>query len=265
MKVILLAGGFGTRLAEETSTRPKPMVEIGGRPLLWHLMHLYAGHGYKDFIVACGYRGEVIKEYFRSLPMRTSDYVIDLADGSVEIVKGGGLDWKVGAIDTGIETPTAGRVLRLRPWIGDERFMVTYGDGLADINLGALAAFHEAHGRLATVTAVRPPARFGALTLRGDQVAEFLEKSQAREGWINGGFFVFEPQVFDYLDDKSALERGPLDQLASEGQLMAFRHDGFWQPMDTLRDKQTLEALWQSGEAPWLKTSRVTGTAVGSS
>jgi glucose-1-phosphate cytidylyltransferase len=265
MKVVLLAGGFGTRLSEETATRPKPMVEIGGRPLLWHLMQMYADHGFKDFLVACGYRGEVIKEYFRSLPIRTSDYVIDLADGSLEIVKPAGLDWKVGAIDTGIDTTTAGRILRLGPFIGNERFMVTYGDGLANVDVGALLDFHHRHGRLATVTAVRPPARFGALALDGPRVVEFVEKPQASEGWINGGFFVFEPGVFSYLDESSPLERGPLDRLAAEHQLMAFRHDGFWQPMDTLRDKQQLEALWQSGEAPWIRSNRIVGSVAASS
>jgi glucose-1-phosphate cytidylyltransferase len=265
MKVVLLAGGFGTRLSEETATRPKPMVEIGGRPLLWHLMQFYADYGFKDFLVACGYRGEVIKEYFRNLPIRTSDYVIDLADGSLEIVKPAGLDWKVGAIDTGIETSTAGRILRLRPLIGNEPFMVTYGDGLGNVDLASLLDFHRHHGRLATITAVRPPARFGALALDGSRVVEFAEKPQASEGWINGGFFVFEAGVFSYLDDSSPLERGPLNRLAAEQQLMAYRHEGFWQPMDTLRDKQHLEALWQSGEAPWTKPNRNVGSVAASS
>lgn len=263
MKVIFLAGGLGTRLSEETATRPKPMVEIGGRPILWHLMQLYASHGFKDFLVACGYRGEVIKEYFRSLPVRTSDYVIDLADGSVEVVRASNLDWKIGAIDTGIETTTAGRILRLRPLLGERPFMVTYGDGLGDVDLTALVAFHRSHGKLATVTAVRPPARFGALTLDGPHVLEFAEKPQVENGWINGGFFVFEPGVFDHLDEGSPLERGPLERLASRRQLTAFRHEGFWQPMDTLREKQLLEALWQSGEAPWAK--RITGSVSASS
>lgn len=235
MKVVLLAGGLGTRLAEETRTRPKPMVEIGGKPMLWHLMHLYARHGFTDFLVACGYRGETIQEYFRDLR---------------------GVDWTVSPIDTGIDTPTAGRILHLGPLIGDETFMVTYGDGLADIDITALVAFHREHGRLATVTAVHPPARFGALALDGPRVTEFAEKPQAGEGWINGGFFVFEAGVFEYLDAASPLERGPLDQLARAEQLMAFRHDGFWQPMDTLREKESLEALWQTGAAPWLGLSK---------
>jgi len=254
VKVIILAGGLGTRLAEETATRPKPMVEIGGHPLLWHLMQLYAAHGLKDFLVACGYRGEMIKEYFRNLSIRTSDYVINLADGSVDIVKKTDLDWKVGVVDTGVETPTAGRILRLRSLVGDQPFMATYGDGLGDVDLTALLAFHRRHGKLATVTAVRPPARFGELVLKDSQVTAFTEKPQTSAGWINGGFFVFEPAVFDYLDDTSSLERGPLERLATDGQLMAFRHDGFWQPMDTLREKHLLEDLWQRGEAPWLKT-----------
>jgi glucose-1-phosphate cytidylyltransferase len=260
MKVIFLAGGLGTRLAEETATRPKPMVEVGGHPLLWHLMQLYAEHGYKDFLVACGYRGEMIKEYFRNLSIRTSDYIVNLADGSVEIIRKSDLDWRVGAIDTGLETPTAGRILRLRPLVGNEPFMVTYGDGLGSVDITALVAFHRAHGKLATVTAVRPPARFGELILTGSLVREFAEKPQTRAGWINGGFFVFEPEVFDYLDETSALERGPLECLAADRQLMAFGHEGFWQPMDTLREKQLLEALWQSGEAPWLTSRQATGT-----
>jgi glucose-1-phosphate cytidylyltransferase len=241
------------------------MVEIGGRPLLLHLMQCYADYGFKEFLIACGYRGEVIKEYFRSLPIRTSDYVIDLAEGTLEIVRPTRFDWRVGAIDTGLETSTGGRILRLRPLIGAEPFMATYGDGLGDVDLGALAAFHRSHGRLATVTAVRPPARFGALVLDGPRVLEFAEKPQTREGWINGGFFVFEPGVFDYLDEDSPLERGPLERLAEAGELRAFRHDGFWQPMDTLRDKHHLEALWQSGEAPWLRSRPMTGGEAASS
>jgi glucose-1-phosphate cytidylyltransferase len=265
MKVLLLAGGRGTRLAEETATRPKPMIEIGGRPILWHLMGLYAAHGFKDFVIACGYKGELIKEYFRNLPIRTSDYVIDFADDSVEIIKATDLDWRVAAIDTGMETTTAGRILRLRSLVGDAPFMVTYGDGLGAIDITALVAFHRQHGRLATVTAVRPPARFGALALDGSEVVEFAEKPQTQAGWINGGFFVFEPAVFDYLDEVHSLERQPLERLAAERQLMAFRHEGFWQPMDTLREKQLLEALWQSGEAPWTRPGRTTGAAPASS
>ena len=252
MKVIILAGGRGTRLQEETVVRPKPMVEIGGRPLLWHIMKSYAAHGFKDFLIACGYKGEMIKEYFGNFFLHESDYVIDLGDGSLEVVNTGKLDWKVGVVDTGQETMTGGRILRLKEWIGDETFMVTYGDGVGSVDISALARFHAQHGRLATVTAVRPPARFGELVLSGSEVTEFAEKPQTTEGWINGGFFVFEPGIFDYLDgDDTALERAPLQRLATEGKLLAFRHEGFWQPMDTLREKEQLEQLWASGRAPW--------------
>ncbi len=252
MKVIILAGGHGTRLAEETSVRPKPMVEIGGRPILWHIMHIYAQHGFKDFLVACGYKGEMIKEYFHNFFVHNSDYVINLKTGSLDIIHQNGIDWQVGVVDTGLDTMTGGRILRLQRWVGRETFMATYGDGLGDVNIRALLDFHRAHGRLATVTAVRPPARFGGLVLEGEAVYEFSEKPQTESGWINGGFFVFEPEVFDYLGgDASILEREPLERLAAAGQLMAFRHPGFWQPMDTLREKQYLESLWTSGQAPW--------------
>lgn len=252
MKTVILAGGKGTRLAEETETRPKPMVEIGNKPILWHIMQIYACHGFKDFVVACGYKGEMIKEYFYHFCMRSNDYIINLRDGSCNIVNRNGIDWQVGVIDTGLETMTGGRILRLRAWLSGETFMVTYGDGVGNIDIAALLAFHRTHRRLATVTAVRPPARFGGLTLDGDCVSKFSEKPQAGEGWINGGFFVFEPGIFQYLqDDQTILERETLEALASDGELMAFRHDGFWQPMDTLREKQLLETLWQSGKAPW--------------
>jgi len=252
MQVVILAGGHGTRLAEETGTRPKPMVEIGGKPILWHIMNIYAAHGFKEFLVACGYRGEMIKEYFHNAFIHGSDYVVDLRDGSVELVNAGSVDWRIGVIDTGVETQTAGRILRLRAWIGETTFMVTYGDGVANVDMRRLVDFHQRHGKLATVTAVRPPARFGGLSLDGDAVREFSEKPQAGEGWINGGFFVFEPGVFDYLGgDETLLEREPLERLAADRQLMAFRHEGFWQPMDTLRDKHLLEQLWTSGKAPW--------------
>lgn len=252
MKVIILAGGKGTRLAEETAVRPKPMVEIGGKPILYHIMRTYAAHGFREFLVACGYKGEMIKEYFHNFPIRSSDYFIDLATGDRTVVNGCGIDWRIGLIDTGVETMTGGRLLRLRKWIGDEPFMVTYGDGLGDINVCALAAFHRSHGKIATVTAVRPPSRFGNLTLEAGTVCEFAEKPQTQDGWINGGFFVFNPEIFDYIeDDQSVLESRILGRLAEERQLMAFRHLGFWQPMDTLREKQLLETLWASGHAPW--------------
>jgi glucose-1-phosphate cytidylyltransferase len=252
MKVIILAGGKGTRLAEETTVRPKPMVEIGGKPLLWHLMKVYAANGFTEFLVACGYKGEMIKEYFHNFPIHSSDYFIDLATGTRTELNGTGINWRVGLIDTGLETNTGGRILRLREMIGDEPFMVTYGDGLGNINVCALAEFHRAHGKIATVTAVRPPSRFGNLTLKGNTVSEFAEKPQAHEGWINGGFFVFSPGIFDYLsDDDTCLEQEPLERLSKEHELMAFRHSGFWQPMDTLREKQLLESLWQNGQAPW--------------
>ncbi|MFQ5690921.1 MAG: glucose-1-phosphate cytidylyltransferase [Gemmatimonadota bacterium] len=252
MKVVILAGGRGTRLAEETSTRPKPMVEIGGRPILWHIMNTYAAYGHTDFLIACGYKGEMIKEYFHHFFLHTSDYFMDLRDGSLEVINANAMDWRVGLVDTGTETMTGGRILRLKEWLEDETFMVTYGDGLADVDLAALEAFHRSHGRLATVTAVRPPARFGGLSLDGERVTEFSEKPQAGGGWINGGFFVFEPGVLAYLDgDDTILEHEPLERLASRGELMAFRHAGFWQPMDTLREKELLESLWASGGAPW--------------
>ena len=252
MKVVLLAGGRGTRIAEETTTRPKPMVEIGGRPILWHIMKIYASYGNKEFIVACGYKGEMIKEYFHNYYIHNSDYVIDLHDGSRKVVKTNGDDWEVGLVDTGVDTQTGGRILRLKDWIDGQNFMVTYGDGVAKIDISKLVEFHIAHGKIATVTAVRPPARFGGLDLDGDKVREFTEKPQTGEGWINGGFFVFTHAIFDYLnDDQTILEREPLERLANAGELMAYRHSGFWHPMDTLRDKNILEELWASNQAPW--------------
>ncbi|MGH9799351.1 MAG: glucose-1-phosphate cytidylyltransferase, partial [Blastocatellia bacterium] len=221
MQVVILAGGRGTRLAEETGLRPKPMVEIGGKPVLWHIMNIYAHHGFKDFLVACGYKGEMIKEYFHNYFIHHSDYVINLSDRSMKIINPSPLDWRIGAIDTGLDAMTGGRILALKRLIGDETFAVTYGDSLGDVDVRALVEFHRAHGKLATVTAVRPPARFGELILDGDRVSEFREKPQTGEGWINGGFFVFEPQVFDYLsDDQSVLEREPLERMAAAGQLM---------------------------------------------
>lgn len=252
MKTVILAGGRGTRIAEESALRPKPMVEIGGHPVLWHLMQIYASHQARDFIVACGYKGQLIKEYFRDLLVLTNDFTVDLGSGALDVVDGPRPDWRVSVVDTGLDTMTGGRISRLRSWIGDETFMATYGDGLGDIDITALLAFHRAHGKLATVTAVRPPARFGSLVLDNGRVAEFSEKSQTDAGWINGGYFVFEPGVFGVLGgDDCVLEREPLEQLANDGQLMAFRHEGFWQPMDTLREKEQLEALWTGGHAPW--------------
>ena len=228
------------------------MVEVGGRPLLWHVMNIYAAHGFKRFLIACGYKGDMIKEYVHAFALRNSDYIVDLRDGAIQILNPSGVDWQVGVIDTGLGTMTGGRLLRLQKWIGNETCMVTYGDGVSDVDVGSLVAFHKAHGRLATVTAVRPPSRFGELVLVDDVVCEFSEKPQVSTGWINGGFFVFEPGVFDYLaGDDTILEREPLERLAASKQLMAFKHTGFWQPMDTLRDKELLESLWAGGRAPW--------------
>lgn len=250
MKTIILAGGLGTRLAEETGLRPKPMVEIGGRPILWHIMNIYASQGYKDFLVACGYKGDLIKEYFANFFIHNSDFFVDQSDGSREIIGSNSCNWRTGLIDTGQGTMTGGRVLRMRELIGDETFMVTYGDGLGNIDINELLKFHRSHGKKATVTAVHPPSRFGAMSLDEEAVVEFSEKPQ--EGWINGGFFVFEPSVFDFLqDDSTILEREPLEKLTLENELMAYRHDGFWQPMDTLREKQILEDFWATGTPPW--------------
>ncbi len=252
MKVVLLAGGRGTRFAEETTVRPKPMIEIGGMPILAHLMHLYGAFGYQDFIVACGYKGDIIKSYFAEFGIRQTDWCLDLRTGKRSILNSTLPDWRIAAVDTGQETMTGGRIRRLMPLLENETFMVTYGDGLADLDIRQLVRFHQSHDRLATVTAVRPPARFGCLVLENNRVEAFLEKPQAQGGWINGGFFVFDAGVFDYLkDDQTVLEKEPLERLARDGQLAAFRHHGFWQPMDTLREKQLLERLWESGEAPW--------------
>jgi len=252
MNVVILAGGFGTRLAEETDRVPKPMVEIGGRPVLWHIMKHYAHHGFRDFYVTLGYKGEMIKRYFRDYYTLTGNMMINLSKGEVEMQNRELEEWVVHLIESGLQTYTGGRVKRLEPWLRDETFMVTYGDGVSDIDLRDLVDFHRAHGRLATVTAVRPPARFGGLIFDGDLVSEFTEKSQIGEGWINGGYLVLEPEVFGYLDgDETSLEGDTLEQLAAEGQLAAYRHDGFWQCMDHLRDVRLLESLWQKGKPPW--------------
>jgi len=252
MKVVILAGGQGTRLAEETEVRPKPMVEIGGRPILWHIMNIYAHHGHKDFIVACGYKGEIIKEYVHNFFLHNSDIAVNLKDGSHQVLGTSSVDWRITAVDTGLNTMTGGRVRRLKHLLGDEPFMVTYGDGLGTIDIAALLAFHKQHGKLATITAVRPPSRFGELILEGQQVKRYAEKPQTSQGWINGGFFVFSPRVLDLIeDDATVLERKPLERLANDSQLMAFQHEGFWQPMDTMAEKEHLEKMWTTGSAPW--------------
>jgi len=252
MKVAILAGGFGTRLAEETEVRPKPMVEIGGQPILWHIMKIYAHYGFKDFVIALGYKGEYIKKYMLDCCSLTSNLTVDLKNGTIVRHGSNDLDWTVQLIDTGMKTQTGGRIKRLAPYLGNETFMLTWGDGVADIHLDKLLAFHRSHGKLATLTAVRPPARYGHLELSGDSIKEFSEKPQTRAGWINGAFFVLEPGVFNYIEgDHTQWEKEPLENLARGGQLKAYKHTSFWQCMDTLREKYILENYWNSGNAPW--------------
>lgn len=253
MKTVILCGGLGTRLSEETQVKPKPMVEIGGRPILWHIMKIYERHGFNDFTLALGYKGEVIKDYFLNYHARQSDLTVHLQDGQVDYSNPTAEDWRVSMIDTGANSMTGGRLLRLKPHLeSGGTFMLTYGDGVSDVDLTALLAFHRSHGHLATVTAVRPPVRFGELSIEKNRVSKFQEKPQAGEGWINGGFFVFEPDVFDFIsDDSTLLEREPLEQITKKGELMVYQHPGYWQCMDTMRDKATLEDLWVNDKAPW--------------
>lgn len=259
MKVVILAGGYGTRLSEETAVRPKPMVDIGDQPILWHLMKFYSAYGMTEFVICCGYKGWMIKEYFANYALYSSDVTFDLARDEMEFHRRGSEPWRVTLVDTGLETMTGGRLKRVREHLGDGTFALTYGDGLSDVDLRALVAFHREQGALATLTAVQPPGRFGALVLERDQsfITKFHEKPRGdadgdEDAWINGGFFVVEPAAIDYIDgDATVWEREPLEGLAHDKQLAAFRHWGFWQPMDTLRDKTVIESLWTSGEAPW--------------
>ena len=252
MKVVILAGGLGTRLSEETEVKPKPMVEVGEHPILWHIMKTYAHYGFSDFFLALGYKGEFIKRYFLDHYSLGGSLRVNLASGLVEDLEKNTEDWTVQLMDTGQQTQTGGRIKRLQTWLKDGTFMATYGDGVCDVDLQMLLEFHRSQGKMATVTAVRPPSRFGGLVFEGNLVKEFSEKPQIGEGWINGGYFVFEPQIFDYLSgDSSILEVDALEKIAAEGQLAAYRHEGFWQCMDTLREKKLLETLWQSGKAPW--------------
>ena len=254
MKAIILAGGLGTRLAEETVTRPKPMVEIGGKPILWHIMKSYAQHGVNDFIVCLGYRGYMIKEYFFNYALHMSDVTVDLRKGDTQVHRNASEDWRVSLIDTGEHTMTGGRLRQAMDYLGDDQtFCLTYGDGVSDVDIAGSIGFHRSHGRKATVTAVRPASRFGQLDLDGSEVKAFAEKPVDEGGWINGGFFVLDRSIRDTLgtDDSCVWEREPLEMLATSGELHSYFHEGFWQPMDTLRDRQMLEAMWEQGEAPW--------------
>ena len=252
MKAVILAGGLGSRISEETEVKPKPMIEIGHRPILWHIMKIYASHGVTDFVVCLGYKGYVIKEFFANYWLHACDVTFDLASGSTEVHQSSADPWRVTLVDTGDETMTGGRLKRVLPYVGDETFCLTYGDGVADIDVAALVAFHRAQGTIATVTAVQPPGRFGALEIEGERVSGFAEKPHGDGGWINGGFFVLEPEVERYLgDDATVWEREPLEALAREGELSVRPHHGFWQPMDTRRDMRQLQAMWDSGTAPW--------------
>jgi glucose-1-phosphate cytidylyltransferase len=253
LKVVILAGGFGTRLTEETELRPKPLIEIGSKPILWHVMKIFEASGYGDFVICCGYKGQLIKSYFVNYFTENYDITVNLDRHSVEFLGQPSEKWKVTLVDTGLDTLTGGRIKRIAPYVADETFCLTYGDGVARLDIGEIVRFHRKHGRKATVTAVPAPGRFGVLELADNgNVQSFREKPDNEVGWINGGFFVCEPSVFDYIDgDATSWERTPLERLAREGELMAFRHTGFWKPMDTLRDKRELEELWANGKAPW--------------
>ncbi len=257
MKAVILAGGLGTRISEESHLKPKPMIEIGGKPILWHIMKQYSVHGIQDFVICLGYKGYAIKDFFANYFLHTSDVTFDMRNNQMEVHQNYSEPWRVTLVDTGEETMTGGRLRRVGRFLEqDEAFCFTYGDGVSDLDIGALVAFHKQHGKYATVTAVQPPGRYGALAREGDVVTGFVEKPRGDGGWINGGFFVLSPRVLPYIaDDATTWEADPLDKLAIEGQLMAFQHEGFWHPMDTLRDKNYLEQLWQSGEAPWKQWS----------
>lgn len=253
MKVVILAGGFGTRISEESHLKPKPMVEIGGRPILWHIMKIYSSFGFNDFVICLGYKGYCIKEYFAHYFLHEADVTFDFTQSNQQIIHHQHAEpWKVTLVNTGLETMTGGRVKRIQPYIGNETFMLTYGDGVSNVNIADLLKFHQQHGKWATVTSVQPDGRFGALRIIENQVCSFQEKPQGDNSWINGGYFVLEPAVFEYIEgDSTVLEQGPLEGLARDSQLMAYKHDGFWKPMDTLRDKIQLEAMWKTGQAPW--------------
>jgi glucose-1-phosphate cytidylyltransferase len=253
MKALILAGGLGTRISEESNTRPKPMIEIGGKPILWHIMKIYSAHGIDDFVICCGYKGYVVKEYFANYFLHMSDVTFDMSQNAMQVHQRHAESWRVTLVETGDDTMTGGRLKRVADYVeSEESFCFTYGDGLAGVDIAALVAFHKRHGKLATITAVQPSGRYGALDLDGTTVRGFVEKPQGDGGWVNGGFFVLSPKCLDYIaGDATSWEGDPLQRLAAEGQLMAFEHTGFWQPMDTLRDKNHLEALWQSGKAPW--------------
>jgi len=253
MKVVLLAGGFGTRISEESHLKPKPMIEIGGMPIIWHIMEHYSSYGFNEFIICCGYKGYMIKEYFHNYFLHQSDVTVDLESGKIDKMHNGVSEkWKVSLIDTGLNTMTGGRVKRIQPYVGNEPFMLTYGDGLSDVNIAELVKFHKSHGKMATLTAVQPEGRFGVLDLSGDSVNAFREKNQSDVDWINGGFMVLEPGIFDLIEgDSTVFEKYPLEQAALRGDLMAYKHEGFWLPMDTQRDKNKLESLWDTGNPPW--------------
>lgn len=254
MKAVLLAGGLGTRIAEETAARPKPMVEIGGRPIIWHIMKIYSSYGINDFIVCLGYKGYLIKEYFANYFLHMCDVTIDIAKNKVEVHQNNAEPWRVTLVETGEFTMTGGRLKRIAPFVSGEDFCCTYGDGVADVDIAALVEFHKSEGRLATITAAQPPGRFGSLVLNGHQVTAFQEKPQGDGAWINGGFFVLSPRALDHIDgDQTIWEREPMEALAARGEMSAYMHRGFWQPMDTLRDKNHLEELWAAGKAPWKK------------